>query len=138
MNTYKISKDNWATYQNFNSLQEAQDWTLVTLGDGYDVILSPDMQITPPTPEERLRFDKEFGSNLVDTFLLDNRLIVPAVTSNESLQLLSQFSDIEKLAILGDIKSVQILLGLVQTDMRLFTQERKDKYLDMISSYLQN
>ena len=138
MNTYKIFKDSWATYQNFNSLQEAQDWTLLTLGDGYDVILSPDMQITPPTPEERLQQDIQFGLSLIDVFLLDNRLITPPVTPVESLNILSEFDNIEKLSRLGDIKSVQILLGGMQTDIRIFTQDRKDKYLNMISSYLQN
>ena len=138
MTTYKISKDSWATYQNFNSLQEAQDWTLLNLGSGYTVELSPDMQITPPTPEERLQNDIQFGLNLIEMFLLDNRLVTPSVTPVESLNILSEFENIEKLSRLGDIKSVKILLGGMQTDMRIFTQDRKDKYLNMISSYLQN
>jgi hypothetical protein len=138
MITYKISKDSWATYQNFNSLQEAQDWTLLNLGPGYTVEISPDTQIAPISPEEKLFNDKNFGVMLIEMFLLDNRLVTPSITPVESLNILSEFDNIEKLASLGDIKSVQILLGGVQTDVRIFTQERKDKYLNMISSYLQN
>ena len=75
---------------------------------------------------------------LIDMFLLDNRLIVPHVTPSESLNLLSEFDNIEKLARLGDIKSVSILMNGVQTDNRIFTQKRKDKYLSLINGYLQN
>jgi hypothetical protein len=136
MNTYKISKDTWSTYQLFSDLQAAESWTLSNLGSGYTVELSPDVQITPTTPEEKLLNDKNFGAMLVEMFLLDNRLITPAVTPSESLQLLSEFDNIEKLATLGDIKSVQILLNAVQTDPRLFTQDRKNKYLSLIAGYL--
>ena len=138
MITYKISKGAWATYKNFNTILDAQDWTDTNLGIDYIVEISTDIQIEPPTPEEKLKSDKEFGALLVDMFLLDNRLITPAVTPSESIQLLSEFSDIEKLAMLGDLNSVNILLGAVSTDPRLFTQERKDKYLSLISNYKNN
>jgi hypothetical protein len=136
MDTYKISKAAWATYQLFSDLQAAESWTLTNLGSGYTVELSTDIQITPVSPEEKLLNDINFGATLIEMFLLDNRLITPAVTPSESLQLLSEFDNIEKLASLGDIKSVQILLNAVQTDPRLFTQARKDKYLDLITGYL--
>jgi hypothetical protein len=138
MTTYKISKGAWSTYKNFNTIIEAQDWTYENLGLDYVVEISLDLQIEPITKEERFYNDKNFGLMLVDLFLVDNRMIEPAVTPSESLQLLSEFSDIEKLAALGDIKSVQILLGGIQTDIRLFTQDRKDKYMSMINSHLQN
>lgn len=138
MITYKISKDSWATYQLFNDIVEAEQWTLTNLGTGYTVEISTDIQITPPTAEEKLEADLKFGTMLIDMFLIDNRLITPAVTPTESLQLLSEFDNIEKLARLGDIKSVSILLNGVQTDTRLFTQERKNKYMSMINSHLQN
>jgi hypothetical protein len=135
MTTYKISKDNWSTLQNFNTLQECEDWVLSTLGTGYTITIS-DIPLTPPTPEQKLQDDLQFGHYLIDEFLLDNRLITPSVTPSESLQLLSEFSNIEKLASLGDIKSVSILLNGIQTDTRLFTQERKDKYINEINSHL--
>ena len=138
MNTYKISKDTWSAYQLFSDLQAAESWTISNLGIGYTVELSADIQVTPVSPEEKLMNDKNFGAMLIEMFLLDNRLITPSVTPSESLQLLSEFSNIEKLASLGDIKSVSILLNGIQTDTRLFTKERKDKYMSMINSYLQN
>jgi hypothetical protein len=72
----------------------------------------------------------------VEEFLIDNRLITPPVTEQESLQLLNQFSNVERLAKLGDIKSVKILLGQIQTDNKIFTQSRKDKYLLQIDEHL--
>jgi hypothetical protein len=139
MQTYKITDtDNpfWGLYKNFVSLQDAQTYTN-TLGSTFSVELaSPEYQIPEPTPEEKLKYDIEFGNQLIDIFLLDNRLITPSVTPSESLQLLNQFQAIEKLASLGDIKSVQVLLNQVIIDDRLFTQERKDKYMGMINSYL--
>jgi len=135
MTTYKISKDYWSILKNFNTLQECEDWVLSTFGTGYTITIS-DTPLIPPTPEEILQSDLQFGNYLIDEFLLDNRLITPAVTPSESLQLLSEFDNIEKLARLGDIKSVSILLNGIQTDVRLFTQERKDKYINEINSHL--
>jgi hypothetical protein len=88
------------------------------------------------TPKEKLYSDIQFGNELVEDFLIDNRLIVPPVTEQESLNLLNQFANIEKLAKLGDIKSVKSLLEQIQTDSRIFTQSRKDKYLTSINLHL--
>lgn len=138
MITFKISRGNWSTYQSFNTIEEAQAWAFEKWGDDAIVSVSNDIVVTPPTPEQKLLFDKDFGSMLVEMFLLDNRMITPSVTPTESIELLSKFQSIEKLASLGDIKSVQVLLSAVQTDDRLFTQERKDKYMDLVNGYLQN
>lgn len=135
MVTYKISKGNWATYQLFNSLLEAEEWTNSNLGTGYIVEISPDLQIEPKSPQEKLDNDISFGKMLIEMFLLDNRLIVPAVKPVESLELLNKFQNVEKLASLGDIKSVKALLYNISVDDRLFTQERKDKYLSLINGY---
>ena len=138
MITFKISRGNWSTYQSFNTIEEAQAWAFEKWGDDAIVSVSNDIVVTPPTPEQKLLFDKDFGSMLVEMFLLDNRMITPSVTPTESIELLSKFQSIEKLASLGDIKSVQVLLSAVQTDDRIFTQERKDKYMDLVNGYLQN
>ena len=135
MTTYKISKDYWSTLQNFKTLQDCEDWVLSRLGTGYDITISPE-QLPPTTPEQKLQDDLQFGHYLINEFLTDNRLITPAVTPSESLQLLAEFDNIEKLARLGDIKSVSILLNAIQTDNRLFTQDRKDKYINEINSHL--
>jgi hypothetical protein len=135
MVTYKISKENWATYQLFNSLIEAEQWTLTNLGTGYIVEISPDVQLEPKSPQEKLDEDINFGKMLIEMFLLDNRLIVPSVTPVESLELLNKFQNVEILASLGDIKSVKAILYNISVDNRLFTQERKDKYLSLINGY---
>lgn len=88
------------------------------------------------TQKEKLQIDIEFGNYLIESFLLDNRLIIPIVTPSESLQLLSEFNNIEKLASLGDIKSVKLLLNGITVDNRLFTQDRKDKYMELINKHL--
>jgi hypothetical protein len=138
MTTYKISKNDWATYLLFNTLEEAELWTLSNLGEGYLVEVSTDIQIQSPTKEEKLKSDIDFGNLLIEIFLLDNRLIEPEVTPYESLELLNKFDKIQKLASLGDIKSTKILLNNTSVDDRLFTQERKDKYLSLISNYKNN
>jgi len=136
MMTYKISKDFWSVYKNFNSLQDAEQYAN-TLGQGYTTELAaPQYQIQPPTPQQKLDNDIIFGNQLIVEFLVDNRLITPAVDEQESIQLLNQFNSIERLAKLGDIKSVKVLLEQTQTDVRIFTQDRKDKYLNLINNYL--
>lgn len=135
MTTYKISKDEWSTLQDFNTLQECEDWVLNTLGNGYTITISG-IPLPIPTPEQKLESDLKFGNYLINEFLKDNRLITPVVTPTESLQLLSEFDNIEKLARLGDIKSVSILLNGMVVDTRIFTQARKDKYMGWINTHL--
>ena len=138
MQTYKITDTNnvsWTLLRNFDNLQSAQLFAK-NLGNTYSAKIS-DEQIPSITLEQKLQNDIKFGNELIKTFLLDNRYIEPTVTPNESLKLLNKFNDIQKLASLGDIKSVQILLNSIQTDLRLFTVERKEKYILMISNYLE-
>ena len=138
MQTYKITDTNnvsWTLLRNFDNLQSAQLFA-ENLGNTYSAKIS-DEQIPSITLEQKLQNDIKFGNELIKTFLLDNRYIEPTVTPNESLELLNKFNDIQKLASLGDIKSVQILLNSIQTDVRLFTIERKEKYTLIISNYLE-
>lgn len=135
MTTYKISKENWSTLQNFNNLQECEIWVSEVLGDGYTIIVSSE-ELFPLTPQEKLNFDIQYGLYLIEEFLIDNRNITPHMTPTESLQLLSQFDNIEKLARLGSLSAVLVLLQNIQVDARLFTQERKDKYISQLNSYI--
>jgi len=135
MITYKISKGSWAAYELFNSLEEAQTWTLSNLGNDYIVEISQDIQIQMPSKEEKLKADKDFGALLIEMFLIDNRYIDPPVTTYESLELLQKFQYVEKVANLGDIKTLKSLLYNIEVDDRIFTQERKDKYLNLINNY---
>jgi hypothetical protein len=139
MQTYKITNTenpNWSAFKNFKSLQDAQMFAQ-SLGNTYSAVLaSSQEQIPELTPEQKLQNDIQFGNELIELFLLDNRYIEPAVTPYESLELLNKFNNIQKLASLGDIKSVQILLNGIDTDDRLFTLERKNKYIERIAAYL--
>lgn len=135
MTTYRIYKNDWSTYKNFNTSQDCETWMLTNLGDDYEYMISSE-QIPEPTTEAKLENDKQFGQYLIDKFLIENRNFTPTINENESLYLLNKFSNIEKLARFGDIKSVNALMQNIDVDMRLFTQERKDEYLQIINSHL--
>jgi hypothetical protein len=135
MTTYKISKENWRTLQNFNNLQECEIWVSEVLGDGYTIIVSPEV-LLPLTIEEKLNFDIQYGLYLIEEFLIDNRNITPSVTPTESIELSIRFERIEKLLRLGDLKTSKYLIQQMVVDDRIFTQERKDKYINQLTSYL--
>lgn len=135
MKTYKIHKGLDSLYHNFNSLTEAQNWTLTNYDSSWSVELAKDNeQITPISIEDRLPFDIDFGHQVINEFLKDNRLH-GQISIQESINLLNKFSDIEKLCRLGAIKDVQVLMESIVVD-NIFTQVRKDKYLLMINNYL--
>jgi hypothetical protein len=134
MQTYKIYKDYWACFKNFNSIEDAQIYA-DSLGLGYIAELAlPEDQIPILTPAQRLVFDIDFGTQLINTFLEDNR-IFGYISIQDSIILLNKFNDIEKLCRLGAIRDVEVLMQNVIID-NIFTQERKDKYLQMIVDYL--
>jgi len=135
MKTYRIYKNLDSIFHNFNSLEEAQQWVLENYDNTWSVVLAGDNeQITPITPENRLPFDIDFGNELINLFLLDNRQY-GYISVEDSIALLSKFSDIEKLCKLGAIRDVQLLMQSITVDL-IFTQERKDKYMSMINEYL--
>lgn len=84
---------------------------------------------------ENYQHDKAFGELLLDTFLTDNRNLPVAFTPSISLQLLQAFAPVKALAEVGDIKSVKYLLSNATVDT-IFTQERKDKYIQMCNNHL--
>jgi len=135
MKTYRVYKNLDSIFHNFNSLEEAQQWVLENYDNTWSVVLASDnQQITPITPENRLPFDIDFGNELINLFLLDNRQY-GYISVEDSIALLSKFSDIEKLCKLGAIRDVQLLMQNITVDL-IFTQERKDKYMSMINEYL--
>ena len=135
MKTYRIYKDRDSVFHNFNNMEEAQQWTLENYDETWSIELAPEtQQIIPLTIEKRLPFDIDFGHQIINQFLLDNRLH-GYISIQDSINLLNKFSDIEKLSRLGAIKDVKILMQNVIVD-DIFTQARKDKYIQMISDYL--
>lgn len=130
MNYYKIYKNNWSTIQKFSTLEEAQAYA-DSLGEGYTAeYYAP---YVPMSIQERLDMDMEFGQQLVYVFVEDNRIM--DITSAQSEAVLQKFRDILAFAQTGAITSIQTYLPAIPVD-EVFTQERKDKYIQMITDYL--
>lgn len=130
MNLYKISKGYWETIQKFESLDAAQTFA-DSLGEGYAAeYYAP---YTPPTIQERLTMDLQFGQQLVYVFVEDNRIM--NITPAQSEAVLQKFRDILAFAQTGAITSINTYLPAIPVD-EVFTQERKDKYIQMITNYL--
>ncbi len=131
MNYYKIYKDRWYVIRQFTTLDDAQAFA-DTLGVGYTAEFYK--KYTQPTIQERLNMDLDFGNQLVYVFVEDNRIM--GITSEQSETILVKFRDILAFSQTGAITSIQSYLPLIPTD-DVFTQERKDKYIQMISNYLE-
>ena len=130
MDYYKICKDLWSVTKRFANLVDAQAFA-DTLGVGYTAeFYTPHV---PPTLQERLNSDLEFGQQLVYIFVEDNRIM--GITSAQSESTLVKFRDILAFAQTGAITSVATYLPNITVD-EVFTQERKDKYIQMIGDYL--
>ena len=130
MNYYKIIKGLYSVIKRFDTLEEAQAFA-ETLGDGYTAeFYAP---YVPITLQERLNSDLQFGQELIYVFVEDNRIM--EITSEQSEEVLVKFRDILAFAQTGAVTSIQTYLPLIPVD-DVFTQERKDKYIQMISDYL--
>jgi len=130
MDYYKIYKDQWSLIKQFATLEDAQAFA-DTLGTGYTAEFYK--AYTPPTIQQRLNMDLNFGSHLVYIFVEDNRVM--DITPEQSEAVLVKFRDILAFAQTGAITSIQTYLPLIPTD-DVFTQQRKDKYVQMITDYL--
>jgi hypothetical protein len=130
MDYYKIYKDQWSLIKQFATLEDAQAFA-DTLGTGYTAEFYK--AYTPPTIQQRLNMDLNFGDYLVYVFVEDNRVM--DITPEQSEAVLQKFRDILAFAQTGAITSIQTYLPLIPTD-DVFTQQRKDKYVQMITDYL--
>lgn len=130
MDYYKIYKAGFSIIKQFESLQAAQ-----TFADGLGVGYTAEFYkaYTPPTIQDRLEKDLNFGDYLIFVFVEDNRIM--NITPEQSETVLSKFRDILAFAQTGAITSIQNYLPLIPTD-DVFTQERKDKYILLINDYL--
>tara|TARA_R100001460_G_scaffold2409_1_gene7859 strand:- start:365 stop:766 length:402 start_codon:yes stop_codon:yes gene_type:complete len=130
MNYYKIYKDNWSCIKEYATIEEAQSFA-DTLGDGYNVEYVG--AVVPISTEERLGMDMDFGRELINKFVYDNRVM--EITTEQSEAVLVKFRDILAFAQTGAITSIHSYLPLIPID-DVFTQERKDEYIVMINDYL--
>jgi len=130
MNLYKISKDYWEVVKKFATLEDAQAFA-DSLGEGYTAeFYAP---YTSPTIQERLQMDMSFGQDLVFVFVEDNRIMGTTQEQNDAI--LVKFRDILAFAQTGAIESINTHLPNIPID-EVFTQERKDKYIAMVTDYL--
>ena len=77
--------------------------------------------------------DMQFGQELVFVFVEDNRIMGTTQEQNDAI--LVKFRDILAFAQTGAIESINTHLPNIAVD-EVFTQERKDKYIDMVNDYL--
>ena len=130
MNYYKIFKDLWSCIKKFATLEDAQAFA-DSLGEGYTAeFYAP---YTPPSIQERLQMDMQFGQDLVFVFVEDNRIMGTTQEQNDAI--LVKFRDILAFAQTGAIESINTHLPNIPVD-EVFTQERKDKYITMVTDYL--
>jgi len=131
MNYYKISKDLWSVTEKYNTIEEAQAFADSLPNGPYTVeYIGP---YTPVSVAERLTMDMDFCQELINTFVYDNREMGTTQAQNDAL--MTKFQTILSFAQVGGVLSIEAHLPTIQTD-EVFTQERKDKYIQTISDYL--
>lgn len=96
-----------------------------------EIIEKPSLSYT-----DKFYLDMEFGQKLINEFLIDNRNSPKSFTPQESIMLLKKFENVKELCYLGDIKSVKLLLPFLEVD-EIFTQQRKNKYIEMVQTHLE-
>lgn len=139
--TYKI-KEEPITLENGNVLDKQniyyyEDGIQISKEYYFDGLTIRDGYIDENLTIGALDLNKDilFGISLLRTFLTDNRDLVIAFTPEISLGLLQKFAPIKALAEVGDIKTTKAMLMSTAIDS-IFTQERKDKYIQMCNDYL--
>lgn len=131
MNYYKIYKALWSLIKQFANLDAAEAFA-AGLGAGYTAEFYK--EYTPPTIQERLQSDLDFGAHLIYVFVEDNRTM--NITPEQSEAVLIKFRDILAFAQTGAITSIKNYLPLIPVD-DVYTQQRKDKYINLINNYLE-
>ena len=131
MDYYKIYKENFELVNLYESLEAAQAVADSLPGQPYQVeFYAP---YVPMTIQERLNLDMSFGQDLVFVFVEDNRIMGTTQEQNDAI--LVKFRDILAFAQTGAIESINTHLPNIPVD-EVFTQERKDKYMAMVTDYL--
>jgi len=131
MDYYRIHKNDWSTVRQFASINDAQTFA-DSLGTGYVAEFWKAFQ--QPDIYQRLQMDMDFCQNLISEFLEDNRNM--NITPEQSDAVLMKFKDILSFAQTGAVASLNVHLPLIPVD-EIFTQERKNKYVNQISEYMQ-
>jgi hypothetical protein len=131
MDYYRVYKNDWSTVRQFASINDAQSFA-DSLGSGYVAEFWKAFQ--QPDIYQKLQMDMDFCQNLISEFLEDNRNM--NITPEQSDAVLMKFKDILSFAQTGAVASLNVHLPLIPVD-EIFTQERKNKYVNQISEYMQ-
>ena len=131
MDYYKIYKEGFELVNLYESLEAAQAVADSLPDQPYQVeFYAP---YVPMTIQERLNLDMSFGQDLVFVFVEDNRIMGTTQEQNDAI--LVKFRDILAFAQTGAVESINAHLPSIPVD-EVFTQERKDKYMAMVTDYL--
>lgn len=86
---------------------------------------------------ELLAMDKQFGQELIDKFLLEQREIggESYLDTQTNLAVMQKFQVVMTLAQTSAITSIRDILPSIEIDS-IFTQERKNNYIEMVANYL--
>lgn len=79
--------------------------------------------------EDAFILSQQKGNAVIKAYLLDNKEL--DITTAQSIEQLQKFSVVKSLLELGSLSIAKELIGLAKVDS-IFTQERKDKYLNML------
>ena len=92
---------------------------------------------TTPSIDYIARFyaDEKFGTDIVNEFLKDNRLLPTSFTQAQNIALMQKFSTVKAFCDVANIDTAYNMLKVIVVDA-IFTQERKDKYLNLMKQHL--
>jgi hypothetical protein len=139
--TYKASDGIHTYLKNFGSLVNAQSYfSGIGLGPEYEITeASASEQIPDKTDAEKLAERQDFGTNLLNKYLLDNDAIAAArgepLTVTESNQQAAKFQAVMGVLPLGSLRQALAIIQATATDT-IFTQERKDNYIAQLNNFL--
>ena len=142
MQTYKATNDTNSYLKNFVDLAAAQNYYLPILGDKYTITLANANEQIPVKPaRQKIKERKAFGASLEDEFLYDNAVIFATrgtpVTKTEARILKNKCKDAWDMAKVGSLEiCIEELQGI--TLDTILTQERIDKYIASIQSFIIN
>lgn len=143
METYRILKEDGFFLKNFASPELAQAYA-DDLGVGYTAILAPEDEQIPEEDVEimvdsKTKEDFIFGSYLLQLFVADNRrfekLYNVSITKEQTEQLMLSYKKLIDFCSIGAINELAVELADIEPNA-VFTQERKDKYQALVTTYL--
>lgn len=141
MNLYKIKKQGWIGYLEANSLNEVNEKCktlklldgLIFEKDYFIELFEENIILNDISLSEKINNYIDFGKKIIlefrkDTFGID-------MDADTVILILKEFEDIEKLLNNGILIHARTKLLAFEVN-NIFTQELKDKYINMISNHL--